>query len=94
MLNWNRHASAARANLLNVVDAHLSQRVMTHLLQLPLACFTNCPSGTLVNRLHGVERIREFAAGAFLLSALELPSCWCSWPSSSQLCTCMPLCSP
>ncbi|MDE2400196.1 MAG: peptidase domain-containing ABC transporter [Burkholderiales bacterium] len=70
-MTWLRQKLLLR--LANVVDAELSQRVLTHLLQLPLGYFTSRPTGTLINKIHGVERIREFSAGAFLLGALELP---------------------
>lgn len=71
VMGWLRQKLLLR--LSNVVDADLSQRVMLHLLQLPLLYFTRRPTGTLINKLHGVERIRAFMAGAFLLGALELP---------------------
>jgi ATP-binding cassette, subfamily B, bacterial HlyB/CyaB len=71
VMGWLRQKLLLR--LSNVVDADLSQRVMLHLLQLPLPYFTRRPTGTLINRLHGIERIREFVASAFLLGALELP---------------------
>lgn len=71
VMGWLRQKLLLR--LANVVDADLAQRVLLHLLQLPLPYFTNRPTGTLVNKIHGIERIREFSAGAFLLGALELP---------------------
>jgi subfamily B ATP-binding cassette protein HlyB/CyaB len=71
VMGWLRQKLLLR--LANVIDADLSQRVLLHLLQLPLAYFTNRPTGTLINKIHGIERIREFSAGAFLLGALELP---------------------
>lgn len=71
VMGWLRQKLLLR--LANVVDADLSHRVFSHLLKLPLPYFTRRPTGTLVNRLHGIERIREFAASAFLLGALELP---------------------
>lgn len=71
VMGWLRQKLLLR--LANVVDADLAQRVLLHLLQLPLPYFTNRPTGTLVNKIYGIERIREFSAGAFLLGALELP---------------------
>lgn len=71
VMGWLRQKLLLR--LANVVDADLAQRVLLHLVQLPLPYFTNRPTGTLVNKIHGIERIREFTAGAFLLGALELP---------------------
>lgn len=71
LMGWLRQKLLLR--LSNVVDSELSQRVMLHLLQLPLPYFTNRSTGTIINKVHGIERIRSFFAGAFLLVALELP---------------------
>ena len=71
VMSWLRQKLLLR--LANVVDAELAQRVVLHLLRLPLPFFTGRATGNLINRVHGVERIREFTAGAFLLGALELP---------------------
>ncbi len=59
--------------LANVVDGKLAQRVFDRLLRLPLPFFEYRATGVIINRIHGVERVREFFAGAFLLGALELP---------------------
>jgi subfamily B ATP-binding cassette protein HlyB/CyaB len=71
LMGWLRQKLLLR--LSNVVDAELSQRVMLHLLQLPLPYFTSRSTGTIINKVHGIERIRSFMAGAFLLVALDLP---------------------
>ncbi len=71
VMGWLRQKLLLR--LANVIDGELSQRVFLHLLRLPLPYFTQRPAGTVVNRLHGIERIREFMASTFLLCALELP---------------------
>lgn len=71
LMNWLRQKLLLR--LSNVVDAELSQRVILHLIQLPLPYFANRSTGTLINKVHGIERIRSFMAGAFLLVALDLP---------------------
>lgn len=71
VMGWLRQKLLLR--LANVVDAELSERIIRHLFQLPLPYFTNRPTGTLINKVHGVERIRSFASGAFLLVALDLP---------------------
>lgn len=71
MMSWLRQKLMLR--LANVVDADLSTRVMAHLFRLPLRYFEARPTGVLITRVHGIERIREFASGAFLLLALELP---------------------
>lgn len=71
LMGWLRQKLLLR--LSNVVDSELSQRVMLHLLQLPLPYFANRSTGTLINKVHGIERIRSFTAGAFLLVALDLP---------------------
>lgn len=71
LMGWLRQKLLLR--LSNVVDSDLSQRVMLHLLQLPLPYFHGKTTGTLINKVHGIERIRSFMAGAFLLCALDLP---------------------
>lgn len=55
------------------VDAVLGEKVMRHLLRLPLPYFENRPTGTLVARLHGVEQLREFVSGAAVSLVLDLP---------------------
>lgn len=57
----------------NRVDAVLSSRVFRHLLRLMLPYFEARPTGTLVARLHAVEGIREFIAGAAVALLLDLP---------------------
>lgn len=55
------------------IDAVLGEKVMRHLLRLPLAYFEARPTGTLVARLHGVETLREFVSGAAMGLVLDLP---------------------
>ncbi len=55
------------------VDAVLGEKVMSHLLRLPLPYFEQRPTGTLVARLHGVEALREFVSGAAVTLLLDLP---------------------
>jgi len=71
LMSWLRQKLLLR--LANVVDADLSTRVMAHLFRLPLRYFEARATGVLITRVHGVERVREFASGAFLLLALDLP---------------------
>ncbi len=59
--------------LSNSLDARLSQRVLAHLFRLPLQYFEKRATGNIVNRVHVIEPIREFVAGAFLLGAIDLP---------------------
>ncbi|MDO8262095.1 MAG: peptidase domain-containing ABC transporter [Gallionella sp.] len=74
----------------NRVDAVLGSRVFSHLLKLPMPYFARRPTGTLVARLHGVENIREFLAGAAITLVLDLPFMvillcvmfWYSWQLS------------
>lgn len=70
-MGWLRQKLLLRLSA--VVDTEMSQRVVLHLLQLPLPYFTKRPTGTLINKVHGIERIRAFVASAFLLVALDLP---------------------
>jgi len=55
------------------IDAVLGDKVMRHLLHLPLPYFEARPTGTLVARLHGVEQLREFVSGAAVTLVLDLP---------------------
>lgn len=55
------------------IDAVLGEKVMQHLLRLPLPYFEARPTGTLVARLHGVETLREFVSGAAVSLVLDLP---------------------
>lgn len=71
IMTWLRQKLLLR--LANVVDAELSTRIMAHLFRLPMRFFEQRPTGVLMNRVRGAERVREFASGAFLLIALELP---------------------
>ena len=57
----------------NRVDAVLSSQVFRHLFRLMLPYFEARPTGTLVARLHAVESIREFMAGAAVSLILDLP---------------------
>jgi subfamily B ATP-binding cassette protein HlyB/CyaB len=57
----------------NRVDAVLGSKVLRHLLRLHLPYFSYRPTGTLVARLHAVESIREFLAGAAVSLILDAP---------------------
>jgi subfamily B ATP-binding cassette protein HlyB/CyaB len=57
----------------NRVDAVLGSEVVRHLLRLPLPYFSYRPTGTLVARVHAVETIREFMAGAAVSLILDAP---------------------
>ena len=55
------------------VDAVLGTQVFDHLLKLPPRYYDYRPTGVVVARLHGVETIREFVAGAAVTLMLDLP---------------------
>ena len=55
------------------VDAVLGEKVMRHLLRLPMPYFERRATGTLVARLHGIETLREFVSGAAVTLLLDLP---------------------
>ncbi|OGA03228.1 MAG: ABC transporter [Betaproteobacteria bacterium RIFCSPLOWO2_02_FULL_62_17] len=57
----------------NRVDAVLGSQVFRHLLRLFMPYFEARSTGTLVARLHAVESIREFMAGAAISLILDLP---------------------
>lgn len=70
-LSWLRQKLLLR--LANGIDARLAQQVFDRLVRLPLPFFEHRATGVIITRIHGVERVREFFAGAFLLVVLELP---------------------
>lgn len=55
------------------IDSVLGAQVFSHLLRLPARYFEHRSTGVLVARLHGVETIREFLAGAALTLVIDLP---------------------
>ena len=57
----------------NRVDAVLGSQVFRHLMRLVLPYFEYRPTGTLVARIHAVETIREFLAGAAVSLLLDFP---------------------
>jgi ATP-binding cassette, subfamily B, bacterial HlyB/CyaB len=57
----------------NRIDAVLGSQVFRHLLRIVLSYFEHRPTGTLVARLHAVETIRDFMAGASVSLVLDLP---------------------
>jgi subfamily B ATP-binding cassette protein HlyB/CyaB len=57
----------------NRVDAVLGSQVFRHLLRLHLPYFEHRPTGTLVARIHAVETIRDFLAGAAVSLILDFP---------------------
>ena len=57
----------------NRVDAVLGSQVLRHLLRLHLPYFSYRPTGTLVARVHAVETVREFMAGAAVSLILDAP---------------------
>ena len=57
----------------NRVDAVLGSQVLHHVLRLHLPYFAYRPTGTLVARVHAVETIREFMAGAAVSLLLDTP---------------------
>jgi subfamily B ATP-binding cassette protein HlyB/CyaB len=70
-LGWLRQKLLLR--FANAIDGRLAQQVLDRLLRLPLTYFERRATGATITRIHGVERVREFFAGAFLLVVLELP---------------------
>lgn len=70
-LSWLRQHFTLR--LANELDRRLSQRVLTHLFRLPIQFFEKRATGNIINRVHVIEPIRDFIAGAFILGAIDLP---------------------
>jgi subfamily B ATP-binding cassette protein HlyB/CyaB len=57
----------------NRVDSVLGSQVFKHLFRLHLPYFEHRPTGTLVARMHAVETVREFMAGAAVSVILDFP---------------------
>jgi len=57
----------------NRVDAVLGSQVFRHLFRLHLPYFEHRPTGTIVARIHAVETVREFIAGAAVSVMLDFP---------------------
>jgi subfamily B ATP-binding cassette protein HlyB/CyaB len=57
----------------NRVDAVLGSQVFRHLFRLHLPYFEHRPTGTIVARIHAVETVREFMAGAAVSVILDFP---------------------
>jgi len=57
----------------NRVDAVLGSQVFRHILRLHLPYFEHRPTGVLIARVHAVETIREFMAGAAVTLVLDFP---------------------
>ena len=70
-MNWLRQYLVLHTG--NRVDAVLGSQVFRHLLRLHLPYFEHRPTGTLTARIHAVETIREFMAGATVSLLLDLP---------------------
>jgi subfamily B ATP-binding cassette protein HlyB/CyaB len=70
-LGWARQYLVLHTG--NRIDAVLGMQVFEHLLKLPPRYFEHRPTGVVVTRLHAVETIREFIAGAAISLLLDLP---------------------
>lgn len=70
-LSWLRQHFTLK--LANELDRRRSQRVLTHLFRLPIQFFEKRATGNIINRVHVIEPIRDFIAGAFILGAIDLP---------------------
>ena len=71
LLGWVRQYLVLHTG--NRVDAVLGAAVFEHLFKLPPRYFEHRPTGVIAARLHGVETIREFVAGAAVTLLLDLP---------------------
>lgn len=71
VLTWSRQYIVLKVGTL--IDGELGRRVFEHLIRLPLEYFHLRTTGTLTSRLHGIETIRNFITGAFLLLVLDIP---------------------
>lgn len=59
--------------LSTVLDRELSAQVIGHLFKLPLQYFESRSTGVLMTRAQGIQQVREFLSGAFVLLLIETP---------------------
>jgi ATP-binding cassette, subfamily B, bacterial HlyB/CyaB len=71
ILGWTRQTLILHTG--NRVDAVLGSAVCQHLFKLPPRYFEQRATGVIAARLHGVESIREFLAGAAVALVLDIP---------------------
>jgi subfamily B ATP-binding cassette protein HlyB/CyaB len=71
VLSWLRQYLLLHTG--NRIDAKLGADVFSHLFKLPPLYFQHRATGTIAARLHGIEVIREFLAGASVTLILDLP---------------------
>lgn len=71
LLSWVRQYLILHTG--NRVDAVLGHAVFEHLFKLPPRYFEQRPTGVIAARLHGVETICEFIAGAAVTLVLDFP---------------------
>ncbi len=71
LLTWVRQYLLLHTG--NRVDAVLGAAVFEHLFKLPSRYFERRSTGVIAARLHGVENIREFVAGAAVTLILDFP---------------------
>ncbi len=71
LLGWARQTILQHTG--NRIDAVLGMNVFRHLFKLPVEYFAHRPTGVIAARLHGIESIREFIAGAAISLLLDLP---------------------
>src|SRR5258706_4790136 len=70
-MSWRRQYLVLHTG--NRVDAVLGSQVFRLLLRLHLPYFEHRPTGTLIARVHAVETVREFMAGAAVSLVLDFP---------------------
>lgn len=70
-LSWLRQYLVLHTG--NRVDAVLGAAVFERLFKLPPLYFQHRPTGVIAARLHGIDTIREFIAGAAVTLILDLP---------------------
>lgn len=88
LMGWVRQYLVVHTG--NRVDAVLGSRLFGHLVHLPLDYFEQRSTGTISARLHAIESIREFIAGAAISLMVDLPllmlflgvMVWYSWQLS------------
>lgn len=70
-LSWSRQNMTLFIG--NKIDNSLALKVVSKMFHLPLNYFQKRATGTIVNRIHAIESIREFISGSFVTLVLDIP---------------------
>jgi len=71
VINWLRHYLVLQTG--HRIATSFGQRVVNHLLHLPLSYFESRPTGILLSRLQGIETLQRISSNAAFTVIFDLP---------------------